>query len=452
MELTIKGNINYCASIVSIKNIIDLEGCNNIKGTIIFGNHVIVSKDVKIGELGIYFPVECRISDEFLSHNNLFDKPEFNRDKTKKGFFSTKGRVRAVKLRGFQSDGFWIPIQSLLGLISQKDIDQFKEGDSFDHINGNKVCEKYFVPCHNSGSSNKRKETKANKKFSRIIKEQFHFHIDTPLLGRCIGNINPDQIISITQKLHGSSFIVSNILCNKKLNVFEKTLKKIGVNIRTTEYEGVYASRKVIKNQYINENVSKGYYGVDLWGVVDKELKSFIKTGMTLYGEVVGYIPESDKAIQKNYDYGCNPGQHENYIYRITTTSEDNVVYEWSMLQVQQWCKKNGLKAVPLLYYGKVGQLFAKLYMTHYKVTGNSIPEYDSNTFLDLLTKEYLEKKCTKENFDVFCSNDVWDEGVVLRVENLDIESYKLKSFNFKCQESKQLDSGETNIEDNQEA
>lgn len=227
MNFEIKGNPNYAASIVSIKNIIDLEGCDNIKATTVFGNNVIISKDIKVGDLGIYFPVECSISSEFLSHNNLYDKPEMNKDKSRKGFFSSKGRVRAVKLRGNKSDGFWIPIQSLLGLIDQREIDQFKEGDSFDHINGNKVCEKYVVPCHNGSSNNKRKETKANKKFSKIIKEQFHFHIDTPLLGRNINAIHPDQIISLTQKLHGSSFIVSNILCNRKLNTFEKLIVKL---------------------------------------------------------------------------------------------------------------------------------------------------------------------------------------------------------------------------------
>ena len=225
MELTIKGNINYCASIVSIKNIIDLEGCDNIKGTTIFGNHVIVSKDVKIGELGIYFPVECRISNEFLSHNNLFDKLELNRDKTKKGFFSTKGRVRAVKLRGFMSDGFWIPIQSLLGLISQKDIDQFKEGDSFDHINGNKVCEKYFVPCHNGiGNTTKRNEKKSKKRFSKVRTEMWRFHIDTQLLGRNLDKLKPYDIYDISQKMHGC---VSDDTIIDTLEFGQRTIKEV---------------------------------------------------------------------------------------------------------------------------------------------------------------------------------------------------------------------------------
>ena len=48
------------------------------------------------------------------------------------------------------------------------------------------------------------------------------------------------------------------------------------------------------------------------------------------------------------------------------------------------------------------------------------------------------------------CSNDVPEEGIVLRKEdNLNhFEAYKLKSFEFLQKESKQLDKGLISIED----
>ena len=47
------------------------------------------------------------------------------------------------------------------------------------------------------------------------------------------------------------------------------------------------------------------------------------------------------------------------------------------------------------------------------------------------------------------CENKVPEEGVVLRKESLfHCESYKLKSFAFLEAESKELDKGEKNIED----
>jgi hypothetical protein len=535
MELEVKGNKNYCATVVEIKNIIDLDGCDNIKGTTIQGNHVIVGKDVNVGDIGIYFPVESKLSEAILSTNNLYCDSELNSDKTKKVFFSQKGRVRAVKLKGFKSDGFFIPT-SCLSFVIEKDLQStLKDGDTFDTIDGVLICEKYAAPCHNGGQGNARKETKANKKFDRIIPSQFKFHIDTAQLGKSLCQIHPEDIITISQKLHGTSFIVSNVLCNRELTWKDKLAKRFGVAIKETEYESVYASRKVIKNKFATKSftvnpeeswksqkilikkkrvkdfffetyntdleieysglyrqifsdenkdphlydtfnyfdtfetlkgikdwytktycagTNLGYYGTDIWGIVSKKLEPFLQKSMTIYGECVGYLSDG-KMVQKSFDYGCNKGEHANYVYRITTTNEDGKVYEWSMLQVQQWCKANGLNAVPLMYYGTVADLYQELfdkYPKEYNSVLNMREVFDSNIFLELLTKEYLEKPCERGVVPVYClTKKVPDEGIVLRKESLDIESYKLKSFAFKMKESSDLDKGEENIEDNQE-
>ena len=44
-------NDNYCANIVEIKSVHPLEKCDNIQGTVIFGNQVIIGKDVKPGDM-----------------------------------------------------------------------------------------------------------------------------------------------------------------------------------------------------------------------------------------------------------------------------------------------------------------------------------------------------------------------------------------------------------------
>ena len=450
MKLEIKGSENYSAVITRIDNKIPLEGCDNICGTIIQGSHVIISKDVKEGDLGIFFPVETQISDFFLKNNNLYEDKNLNADNTKKGFFNHKGRVRCMRLRGNKSEGFWIPLSTFCNL-SKEDIDSFKEGTVFDTIDGITLCKKYVI-VKNEQNSPKNKEKQANKSFNRIIDEQFHFHINTTHLKRNLDCLNFDSNITITQKLHGSSFIVSNILCNKKLSLKDKIAQKFGVNVITKDYDNVYASRCVIKNKYINEKVSEGYYGVDVWGVVNEELKPFLEKGMTLYGEVVGYLPDSNRMIQKNYDYGCKEGEHKNFIYRITSTNPDGVVFEWSMSQIQMWCKQKGLNAVPLLYSGTVKNLYVSLHNNYCEsLDGINFSTFKPDWFLQMLTDEFLDIKCDKDNFEVYCNHDVWDEGIVLRVDSLDIECYKHKSFNFLENETKALDAGETNIEDNQE-
>ncbi len=429
MLLEVKGNPNYIATVVEIDNIIELENCDNIQATSIFGNSVIVSKDVQVGDKGIFFPVETKISSEFLSHNSLYRDKTLNRDKERAGFFELNGRIRCMKLRGYKSEGFWIPIDSLQGLVN--DISKFEIGIEFDHINGNKVCEKYMIPVKTQSQNQGQKKKDIAEKFDKLVSGQFSFHIDTSQLGKNVHKIKPDDVISITKKLHGSSFISSYILCNRKLTIRDKVAKLFGVNIQDKEYDYIYASRKVIKNRFIIKQ-HNDYYKEDIWGTAHKELEPFLEKGMTIYGEVVGFL-KAGGYIQKKYDYGCKPTEHKNYIYRITTTNEDGTVFEWSMLQIQQWCKQKGLNAVPLLYYGRARDLF-----------NIPITEHWNQEFLKNLQDFYLEIKCT------ICQNDVWDEGIVVRVESLDIEPYKLKSFNFVAEESKALDKGEVNIEDNQ--
>jgi hypothetical protein len=234
MKLTVEGNQNYCATIVKIENIIPLEGCDNICATTIFGNNVIVSKYVRIGDMGVFFPVECSIKEIFLKANNLYRDKELNVDKEKSGFFELNGRVRCMKLRGFKSEGFWIPLDGLEAcidsfILKNYDFNNIYIGQEFDHIDGQMICEKYVVKSKNQGAQNSKKD-KANqkiKRFKRLIEEQFRFHIDTPQLAKNTHNIYPDSLISISAKLHGTSFVASNILCNRKLTWLERLFVKL---------------------------------------------------------------------------------------------------------------------------------------------------------------------------------------------------------------------------------
>lgn len=47
MSLKEPKNKNYCATVVEIKTLVPLDGCDFVQAAIIMGNQVIVSKDVK---------------------------------------------------------------------------------------------------------------------------------------------------------------------------------------------------------------------------------------------------------------------------------------------------------------------------------------------------------------------------------------------------------------------
>ena len=152
---------------------------------------------------------------------------------------------------------------------------------------------------------------------------------------------------------------------------------------------------------------------------------------MTFYYEVVGYTP-SGSAIQGQFDYGQDPGTFGVYIYRITSTNIDGKVIEFSAKQVQDFCKESGLKAVPELFYG---------YAANFSDERLS-EEHWGAKFLDTIKTHYNEKDC------YMCNNKVPEEGCVIRIEGNTIEAYKAKSNAFYELETKELDKGIINIED----
>ena len=117
MKLSISkdANINYLAKIVKIDSFKPHPNANKLKLATVDGYIIAISSDYKEG-IYIYFPTECTIDPEFLSFNNLYRKSEKNTDKDKQGFFEDAGRVRCIKLRGIGSEGFIMPINTLVKL------------------------------------------------------------------------------------------------------------------------------------------------------------------------------------------------------------------------------------------------------------------------------------------------------------------------------------------------
>src|SRR5690554_3202944 len=83
------------AIIAKITETTPIPGADRIHVAKVLGESVIVSKEWKEDMVGVLFPVDLQLSEEFCHHNNLFRDSEKNKDKTKKGFFENNRRVRA---------------------------------------------------------------------------------------------------------------------------------------------------------------------------------------------------------------------------------------------------------------------------------------------------------------------------------------------------------------------
>lgn len=426
-------NRNYAAAVCALSTFVDLPNCDNVKAALIFGNSVIVSKTATSGEVGLYFPVECQIDKEFLGANNQFRKPEWgNIDPDKKGFFEEHGRVKAMKFRGHKSEGFWIPIEALA--YTGLPLTDFTVGLEFDELGDHKICQKY-IPRRNQGSVRGNKQGRQARAEDRIVEGQFRFHIDTDNLRRNVHQVLPKNIISITEKLHGTSAVFSSILVKREIGWFERLLKRCGVAIAETEYGYVWSSRRVVKGVAGQEKAnSVHYYDTDIWGIVAKEIEDRVPKSFTIYGEIVGYTPEGSP-IQGGYHYGCEVGSHRLFIYRITSTNADGKVLELGWKQVKNFCQKNGLEMVPEHYFGRASDFYP-------------LTEGQSELDWQIGFLAHLEKTYLKDQMCLLCNGEVPAEGVVVKVERLDeAVALKCKNFLFLTEESKALDRGTVDIE-----
>ena len=498
---------NYLATICRIGEMLPIEGADRLMKTVINGYDIVIGKDNKPGDIVVYFPVETSICEEFLSKNNLYERGEFERNsnaeeiksliveaegaeteekgaeimakiKSMCGFFGKHGRVRILKLRGQYSQGFICAVDSMVKYDeSLAGVDwESLVGTQFNEVNGKQFCWKY-VPAtkevRSGGGSDRawKKRMKHLKRFDRLIAGQFAFHYDTKMLAEHIAELTPNDNVSITVKVHGTSVIIANILTNKPSkynkaylsrrirrilnlrthevpNRVKNYLKSQYISVRTRptkEYGNVYSSRSVIKNQYINPNVNS-YYSVDVWGCVNRDFGPYLDNGMTVYGEIVGYNEGTQKMIQPKHDYGCKPGCWKFMPYRITMTDENGDKTEWDIKEVDAWTRKlvdehpelaDKTMFLSILYYGRFGDLYPDL-------------DESQHWHENVLAKMKADRdKFLMEEDEPLCKNKVPREGIVIRViGDKFARAWKLKTARHYAKEAEQHDKGEVDTEE----
>lgn len=74
--LTVKNkeNKNYLAKVVAIDKLVSIEGADNIQIAVIDFQDVVVSKNVKKGDLMVYFPSGMRYKQGLLGVHQLIQK------------------------------------------------------------------------------------------------------------------------------------------------------------------------------------------------------------------------------------------------------------------------------------------------------------------------------------------------------------------------------------------
>ena len=485
----------YCCSVVRVGELVPVENSDRLMQTRINGESIVVNKAyVKEGDVMLYVSNECQISGWFLGANNMYrhhtlnhnasvveerikQDPDFlktDEAKAMVGYFEDNGRVKMIKLRGCPSFGVLFKPEALRqaiytnGLTGYTDFDwENLVGTDFDCIEfDGKMSDgestlpfvRAYVPKRNEPRQHGQKGVSRWDRLNRMVPGQFKLHYDTAPLRKHLMDFKPDTRITVTVKMHGTSFICGNLLTNVPLRFF-RIRRWLNEHLHTSirearqEYGMIVSSRKVIKNEWGGSDHPEGFYGQDIWTEYGNIIFPYIPEGMTLYGEICGYLTGNAKMIQQDYDYGCREGENFLMIYRATK-HEEGRLRELSIDEVIQLTDAikarmhdagdpnvgrifniGGVK----VYQGTVAQLLAGI--------GN-VPDpkanYDMRDFPDTLAS-----RCQIEDREPLCTgHNVPREGVVVRIEDDEVpEAFKLKSLRFLEREKKAIDKGEVDME-----
>ena len=403
----------YCAYVTRLKNVRKHPNADRLMLADVFDSTVVVGADSKDGDIVIYFPCDGQLSQDYCDYNNLVRKKDAEGNNIGGFLDPDKRNVKAIRLRGERSDGLVMPLTSV-EYISKDLPDILQVGDQITVLDGKEVCRKYIPKAtkrNTAGALTKKERRKVNEF------PLFEEHKNTEQLDYNIGQFKEGDLVTLTLKMHGTSGRTAYLPSAGK-NKLEHFIFKL-----FPRYRYVTGTRRVVLTQF-NEG---GFYGDNAFRAkYHKLLEGKLRKGETVYYEIVGYVDENtpimgtgknnkmnDPEFVKKYgeittfSYGCQPGENEMYVYRMTYTSPDGEVIEYPWSLVKRRCEEMGINHV--------------LDLDRFIYTTEEDMYERINKWLD------IEDPIGKTHVD---------EGVVARLEDKPVfTAYKKKSYGFKVLE-----------------
>lgn len=436
--------------VVKVEKLRPHTNADRLQVATFFGNDTCVGLDVKIGDIGVYFPTDLQLDYDFCVQNHLLRKlidgtPD-------KGYMDpNKRNVSTIKLRGEKSDGIYVNISDFDYCFNDDASKYLKIGDTISVVNGHPICQKY-IPRSNKRTGHPTDGNHTRKKKVPIA-PLFTEHADTEQLAYNLGAFQAGDQIEITLKMHGTSQRTGYLPVFKgyKRSLLDKIMKRDGTPI----YEWGYVSGT---RRTVLENYEGGYYGSNLFREQhSKFFEGKLHKGEEVYYEVVGFTDTgapimasasnkklNDKAFIKQYgetttfSYGCESAQSELYVYRMTMTNEDGDIVEYTPDFMRYRCEQMGCKTVPVMWKG---------FIPKYTILPDNVGSptaIDAGEWIMNIAEQYyagpdpIGKTHTRE-------------GVVVRIVNKPkFCAYKHKNFEFKCLEG--LVKAEAEVPDMEEA
>lgn len=419
--------------VVKINSLRPHSNADRLQIATIFDSNVIVSLDTHLDDIGVYFPSDIQLSEEFCKVNDLVRRKDENGNPAGGYLDPNKRNIRPLKLRGEKSDGLYLPITCMMEFCPISDL---KVGDTIGVVNGHEICKKYIPH-----------RTKAYHYTEKVRKQKVNFaptffeHCDTTQLAYNLEAFHAGDVVELTLKMHGTSGRTGYLPLLQPRTLLDKILRRT-----RKEYGYVSGTRRVV----LDEEHTGGFYEDNTFRhYMAAKFENKLHRGETAYYEIVGFQGPngapimssvknskiSDKAFIKQYGeetvfaYGCDPnGTYkmqtneagdmvcppccELYVYRMTMVNDDGDVVDYSPAQIRYRCEQMGVNVVPQF------EVFV-------------IPQDEPHP------GEYVVRK-VEEYYDG--PDPIGEihvrEGVVARILNRNnFAVYKMKNWSFKCLE-----------------
>lgn len=354
--------MSYCGYVTKLKNIHAHPNADRLLLAEVFNESVIVDKFANETDLIIYFPSDGQLSEEFCKVNDLVRRKDKNGNQAGGFLDPDKRNVRIIKLRGEYSDGLVLPLSCLE--YTGVDINSFSIGDQITVVNGKEICRKYIPRRNNTVSGFTVRKGKVRGKENRETAPYFTEHIDTPQLRFVMDHFKPGDVISLTEKIHGTSSRNANTLViSYRQNWLDKLFKRRGKEVK--EYKYLVGTRRTTVNSTSGGYYENNQFRID-WG---QKFKGKLHEGENVFGEIAGYVngtsqpimgvvdnkKTKDKDFVKQYGktttftYGCKEGESRYFVYRMNYTMPDGTVIEYPWDLVKLRAEQMGFEAVPEL-------------------------------------------------------------------------------------------------------
>ena len=354
--------MSYCGFITKLENVRKHPNADRLVLADVLGATVIVNNDAKEGDIVAYFPSDGQLSEEFCAEHDLVRRKDKEGNQCGGFLDPQKRNVRILKLRGVASDGLCMPIASLE--YTGVDISSLSIGDTITTVSGHEICRKYISPLKPSKPQPPSGKLGRARREAKETTPYFVEHLDTPQLRFVMNRFKAGDVISLTEKVHGTSSRNANsLVVSHKQTFFDRILHKKGREV--CEYKYLVGTRRTTVTDKEGGYYDSNQFRID-WG---EQFKGKLHPGECAFGEIAGYVDNTstpimsvadnrktqDKEFIKQYGntttftYGCSVGQSRYFIYRMTYTSPEGYVIEYPWDMVVRRAKEMGFEVVPEL-------------------------------------------------------------------------------------------------------